>query len=45
MSTIYQENGYETRDEYLECLACDFGIHMDTVRSIADLPFDAGGGS
>ena len=34
---IYQENGYENRKEYLECLAEDYGLDYDVVESVADL--------
>ena len=32
---IYQENGYKNRKEYLECLADDFGIELQTVLELA----------
>ena len=34
---IYQENGYENRKEYLECLADDFGIDPQIVFELAYL--------
>lgn len=34
---IYQENGYNSRDDYLECLADDFGVDLDAVKALADL--------
>ena len=34
---VYKENGYESREEYLECLADDYGIDLDTVSMLADL--------
>ena len=34
---IYQENGYNSRSDYLECLADDFGVDLDTVQALADL--------
>lgn len=34
---IYTENGFETREAYLVSLAEDYGVDIDTVRSIADL--------
>lgn len=33
--TIYQENGYESREEYLQCLAEDYGVELETVESLA----------
>ena len=34
---IYQENGYADRDDYLTCLAEDYGISMEDVYSLADM--------
>lgn len=34
---IYQQNGYTDRDDYLTCLAEDYGISIDTVHCIADI--------
>ena len=34
---IYQENGYENRREYLECLADDFGVDESIVFELAAL--------
>ena len=34
---IYKENGYDNREDYLDCLAQDFGIDSDIVNMIADL--------
>ena len=34
---IYQENWYENRKEYLECLAEDFGINSQVVFELAFL--------
>lgn len=33
---IYEENGYENRDEYLSCFAEDFGINLEAVINIAN---------
>ena len=33
--TIYQENGYKNRREYLECLSEDFDIDFITVFNLA----------
>lgn len=37
MSNIYQEKGYRDRNHYLECLAEDTGIDLDSVYALADL--------
>ena len=34
---IYQENGYENRKDYLECLAEDYGLDYHVVESVAGL--------
>lgn len=34
---VYIENGYENRQDYLECLAADNGISIDEVLLMADL--------
>ncbi|ALS22262.1 hypothetical protein [Paenibacillus naphthalenovorans] len=34
---IYQENGYTNRREYLESLAEDYGVSLETVLAIADM--------
>lgn len=34
---VYKENGYESRADYLDCLAEDFGIPVETVRALADI--------
>jgi hypothetical protein len=35
--SIYQENGYENRKDYLTSLADDFGIDTDTVFALAGI--------
>jgi len=35
--TVYQENGYADRAEYLSCMAEDFGIPLDNVQMLADM--------
>lgn len=37
MSYIYKENGYESRDEYIECLALEYGVDVQTVFIMAVL--------
>ncbi|GFN32552.1 RNA polymerase [Paenibacillus xylaniclasticus] len=37
MSNVYQENGYTNRREYLESLADDYGVPLQTVLEIASL--------
>jgi len=34
---IYQQNGYESRDDYLQCLADDYGLPLDFVHNLAEL--------
>jgi len=36
MSTIYQDNGYTSRREYLQCLSEDYGVPLETVLIIAE---------
>ena len=35
--SIYTENGYTSRRDYLECLAEDFGLPTETVFTMASL--------
>lgn len=34
---IYQQNGYADRDDYLTCLAEDYGVSVEDVYSLADI--------
>lgn len=34
---IYQQNGYADRDDYLNCLAEDYGASIEDVYSLADM--------
>lgn len=34
---VYQENGFENRDDYLEFLADEYGMSLLEVLSLADL--------
>ena len=34
---IYQENGYADRDDYLTCLAEDYGVPIESVYSLAEM--------
>lgn len=34
---VYQDNGYENRREYLECLAEDYDVTLDVVLNLAGL--------
>jgi len=36
MPIIYQNNGYKNRREYLECMATEYGVPLETVLVIAD---------
>jgi hypothetical protein len=31
---IYQMNEYEDREDYLSCLAEDYGVDLDTVKAL-----------
>jgi hypothetical protein len=35
--SIYKENGYENRRDYLDSLADDFGVDKQTVYSLASI--------
>ena len=35
--TIYQENGYADRDDYLNCLSEDYGVPIESVYSLAEM--------
>lgn len=34
---VYEANGYDDREDYLSCLAEDYGLDLDTVKVLADL--------
>ena len=34
--SIYLQNGYKNRDDYLESLSEDYGVPLETVYSLAD---------
>jgi len=34
---IYQQNGYDSRDDYLQCLADDYNLPLEFVHDLADL--------
>ena len=36
-TSIYKQNGYADRRDYLSCLADEFGIDLDVVLLMADL--------
>lgn len=36
-SRIYVEQGYTDRNDYLTCLAEDYGIDVETVFTLADM--------
>ena len=33
----YTDEGYESRQEYLECLAEDYGVSLDVVIALAEI--------
>lgn len=35
--TIYTENGFKNRKDYLECMSEDYGVPYETVTMLADL--------
>jgi hypothetical protein len=38
MSDVYCENGYHDREDYLSCIAEDYGLDLEqVVRPLADL--------
>lgn len=34
---IYQENGYEDRDDYLNCMSEDYGVPIEDIYSLAEI--------
>ena len=34
---IYKENGYESRRDYLQCIAEDYGVSQQVVFMLADV--------
>lgn len=34
---VYQENGYEGRDDYLRSLSDDYGVPLDAVLAMAEI--------
>ena len=34
---IYQQNGYDSRDDSLQCLADDYNLPLEFVYNLADL--------
>ena len=38
MSNVYRENGYNDREDYLRCIAEDYGLDLEQfVRPLAEL--------
>ena len=37
MENIYEQNGYDTRSEYLDSLAEEYGMDIDVVLNLAEL--------
>ena len=35
--SVYTDNGYKNRADYLECLAEDHGVSLDQVQALAEL--------
>lgn len=36
-NNIYRERGYDSREDYLSCLAEVYGADLDIVKALADL--------
>ena len=36
-NNVYIENGYESRDDYLQCMSDEYGVSIETVYTLADL--------
>ena len=34
---VYQENGYDSREDYLNSLSEDYGVPIDAVYALADI--------
>jgi hypothetical protein len=37
MENIYTENGYKSREDYLNSLSKDYGIDLESVKTISDM--------
>lgn len=37
MSNVYRENGYNDREDYLSCIAEDYGLDLEQLRLLAEL--------
>ena len=35
--SVYEDEGYQNREDYLEQLAEEYGIELETVRIVADM--------
>ena len=36
-NNTYIENGYESREHYLQCMSDDYGVPIEVVYSLADM--------
>lgn len=36
-NNAYIENGYESREHYLQCMTDDYGVPIEVVYSLADM--------
>lgn len=36
-NNVYIENGYESREHYLQCMSDDYGVPIEVVYSLADM--------
>ncbi len=35
--SIYKENGYKDRQDYLQCISEDYGVYLSTVLCLSDV--------
>ena len=36
-NNVYIQNGYESREHYLQCMSDDYGVPIEVVYSLADM--------
>ena len=36
-NNAYIQNGYESREHYLQCMSDDYGVPIEVVHSLADM--------
>jgi hypothetical protein len=35
--SVYQKNGYDSREDYLQCMSEDYNVPLDVVKTLADI--------